>query len=131
MTFTSNHKFKTIDGKEITVGLRNTLRGDITYRVLKATFADDALPDSITRDNFAYFIARVEADSVVGTDWQPVGINATADEFTACYLDFADMVDENAAWECAKAVSDLKSRNDQIEKPDEQLTEDEQNNPKS
>jgi hypothetical protein len=87
------------------------------------------MPDRGYRDHFCVFAARL--GGVEGLDgWQPVDETATQEEFTACYLAFAEHVDFETFYALADAVADLKGPvADAVEKPEAALTPDEQADP--
>lgn len=123
------HTFTTYDGETVTMEFENRLSNDIAHSVLRARFVKDDMPDLGIRANFCLIAAYVK--SVVGMEWLPLDETATDEQFMESYKHFAHHVDFDTSNACAGAVVKSWQRDDPIEKPDHQLTEDELADPNS
>jgi hypothetical protein len=124
------HTATTYDGTRVTFTLRNTMRQDITYKVLARRFAGEERADAVERDNFCYFAAHVV--DCKGIDWDALTDSMKEPEFEARYFAFAEQFDGTQAFDCARAVGTMKTPTaSAIEKPDSALTEAENADPNS
>lgn len=118
----------THDGKEITLHLRNTMRQDIRYAVFRGKFAEGQ-PDRGMRDDFCYLWARV--DRVEGVKLPTLTEASDMAEFERLYYGFAERVHHEDFIAAANAAARMKRNSNPVEKPDEALTDEEQNDPNS
>lgn len=121
------HTFTTVEESEVTLTFKNTMRNDIRSRQMAAKFAGDQHVDANVRSDFCWFVSRIS--TVAGADWSPVTETATEKQFDQCYYAFSELVDEDGFYDCVRAVNSFKTRTDPEEKPDEQLTQEEQADP--
>lgn len=119
---------KTVEDGEITLELRNTMRHDVRYEAMAALFAAGK-PDEGRRDDFCWLFARV-----VKGDGLPKKVPteaSTPEQFDTFYYALTDLVSLSAFLETAQQVSEMKRNGNLVEKPDNQLTEEEQADPNS
>jgi hypothetical protein len=123
------HTFTDVDGHTITLVYKNTLRGEIRYRVLRQRFVSNAQGDE--NERFAYILTTAWIVAVEGTDWQPPDETWSEDSLIANYHAFmglfADYEDINAL---VATVNDFKGiHKDEVTMPDEALTDAERADP--
>lgn len=130
------HEFVTADGEKATLVFKNTLHGSIVESTLREKFVSNGavpeinqeMPHHVHRSNFCYVTAYCV--EVIGLDWEPVSYDATEEEFLRSLHRFAFFCEDGTTlYDCARAVVDMFVRTDPIEKPDHQMTADEQADP--
>jgi hypothetical protein len=125
--FEVEHEIKTLDGKTITVTLKDTMRHTIRFRRMDAKFASDGQADRSLRSDFCWLLAHI--GGVSGTEWHPVDEQADEKKFEQCYLGFADLVHDSEFYTAVRAVNALVRRDHPVEKPDQALTAEEEHDP--
>lgn len=118
----------TFEQNGVTFTFKNTMRGTIRSLRMRGRFAPDDAPDHDLLGDFCYVMAYL--DAVDGNEgWKPVDETATNKQFEAAYTGFSETVDLEGFYDLVRAVNRMRRREDPVEKPDSDLTEDEQNDP--
>jgi len=103
------HDLATLSGSAISLTFRNSMLGEIRFRMF-SRYADEAdWPDWNIRSDFAYLLAYL--GDAAGAEWLNVPTNATLEDFNTAYYDFmADVEDIETFHKAVRVVNRLKAR---------------------
>lgn len=124
--FEHQFELETNDGKPVVVVFQNRLMEMIRHRVWFESFGKDK-PDEDLRLRFCWFAAHVK--SIDGVAWKPPAETCTEKQFEQSYRAFAELVDYDTLKVLSAEVDAMKARKNPLEKPDDQLTGQEQADP--
>lgn len=119
------------DGNGTAITFKKSLRNQMFYHRLRNDLVGDdaSLPDRGERLQYAFIVAYI--DSVTGVDWTPPKMGDSAKKIETSYQTFLDTIPDYETFNAIFNVIDhlFKPLADEVQRPDETLTDEQQADP--